>query len=200
MRSAYMSIFRWLPIALLGAAAAAQTPAGPAGSPGAMLNGGILTLDTPGFTLKLVRSSQTVAALQPKADPKFDFTPGDLLSQRSKNGYYHLGDLDLRIRKGTSGTWVGYSTALSRTPVTAIPASGTVLAAADLTPTLPADLPLRITRSWLLEGGALAMRFTLTNTGAQPVQIGALGIPMVFNNVLTGRTLDQAHAVCSFYD
>jgi hypothetical protein len=44
------------------------------------------------------------------------------------------------------------------------------------------------------------MRFTLTNTNSQPVQIGALGIPMVFNNVLTGRTLDQAHAICSFYD
>ena len=200
MQSAYISIFRWLPIAFLSAAAAAQSPAGPAASPGAMLNGGILTLDTPAFTLKLVRSSQTVAALQPKADPKFDFTPGDLLSQRSQNGYYHLGDLDLRLRKGASGAWVGYSTAFSRTPATAIPASGTVLAAADLTPTLPADLPLRITRSWLLEGGALAMRFTLTNTSSQPVQIGALGIPMVFNNVLTGRTLDQAHAVCSFYD
>jgi hypothetical protein len=165
-----------------------------------MLSGGTLTLETPAFTLKLVKSSQTVAALQPKADPKFDFTPGDLLTQRSQNGYYHLGDLDLRIRKGTSGTWVGYSTALSRTPVTPIAASGTVLAAADLSPTLPADLPLRITRSWLLDGGTLVMRFTLTNTGAQPVQIGGLGIPMVFNNVLTGRSLDQAHAVCSFYD
>jgi hypothetical protein len=84
--------------------------------------------------------------------------------------------------------------------VTPIPTSGAALAAADLTSTLPRDLPLRITRSWLLDGGTLVMRFTLTNTSAQPVQIGALGIPMVFNNVLTGRTLDQAHAICSFYD
>src|SRR6185437_14323027 len=132
-----------------------------------MLKAGIVTLETPAFTLKLVRSSQTVAALQPKADAKFDFTPGDLLVQRSQNGYYHLGDLDLRIRKGTSGPWVGYSTALSRTPVTAIATSATVLAAADLTPTLPPDLPLRITRSWLLDGGTLVMRFTLTNTSSQ---------------------------------
>src|SRR5579872_815160 len=194
MKCAYLSL------ALFVTTAAAQSPAAPAAAPGPMLNGGILTLDTPAFTLKLVRSSQTVAALQPKADPKFDFTPGDLLSQRSQNGYYHLGDLDLRIRKGTSGPWVGYSTALSRTPVTPLPASNTVLAAADLTPALPHDLPLRITRSWLLEDGTLVMRFTLTNTGSEPVQIGALGIPMVFNNVLTGRTLDQAHAICSFYD
>jgi len=73
MQSAYISVFRWLPIALLGAVAAAQQPARPA-APGAMLQGGIVTLETPEFTLKLVRSSQTVAALQPKADPKFDFT------------------------------------------------------------------------------------------------------------------------------
>ena len=200
MQSAYILIFRWAPVALLGIVAAAQQPGAPVATPGAMLTDGILTLDTPAFTLKLVRSSQTVAALQPKAEPKFDFTPGDLLAQRSQNGYYHLGDLDLRIRKGTSGSWVGYSTALSRTPVKAIPTSESVLAAADLTPALSPDLPLRITRSWLLERSTLVMRFTLTNTSSQAVQIGALGIPMVFNNVLTGRTLDQAHALCSFYD
>src|SRR5215472_13919947 len=194
MKCAYISLVLFI------ATAAAQTPAPSAATPGAMLNGGILTLDTPAFTLKLVKSSQTVAALQPKADPNFDFTPGDLLTQRSQNGYYHLGDLDLRVRQGASGPWVGYSTAFSRTPVTAISTSATVLAAADLTPTLPSDLPLRITRSWLLESGTLTMRFTLTNTSSQPVQIGALGIPMVFNNVLTGRSLDQAHAICSFYD
>src|SRR5579864_6634243 len=131
MQSAYRSILRWFPIALLGTVAVGQ-PTPRAIAPGPMLKDGTLTLDTPAFTLKLVRSSQTVAALQPKADPKFDFTPGDLLSQRSQNGYYHLGDLDLRLRKGTSGPWVGYSTAFSRAPVTAMPASGAVLAAADL--------------------------------------------------------------------
>src|SRR6185369_8829022 len=126
MKCAYISL------AFLVTTAAAQPPAPPTATPGPMLNAGILTLDTPAFTLKLVKSSQTVAALQPKADPKFDFTPGDLLTQRSQNGHYHLGDLDLRVRKGTSGPWVGYSTAFSRTPVTALSTTGTVLAAADL--------------------------------------------------------------------
>ena len=32
------------------------------------------------------------------------------------------------------------------------------------------------------------------------MQIGALGIPMIFNNVLNDRSLEQAHAICSFYD
>jgi hypothetical protein len=169
--------------------------------PGPMLAQGILTLDTPDFTLKLVRSSQTIAALLPKsATDSFDFTPGDILTERSHDGFYHLGDLDLRLRTSAASTWQSYSTALARKPVTPLPATGNDLAAADLTPTLPAEIPLKITRTWSLEDGKLALRFTLTNTSTKPVEIGSLAIPMVFNNVMNDRTLEQSHAVCSFYD
>ncbi len=51
-----------------------------------------------------------------------------------------------------------------------------------------------------MDEGKLVLRFVLTNISTKPVQIGALGIPMIFNNVLNDRTLDQAHAICSFYD
>jgi len=169
-------------------------------TPGPMLSGGTQSVDTPDFTLKLVRSSQTVAGLVPKSAPEFDFTPGDLLAERSQNGYYHLGDLDLRVRRGNAGPWISYSTALVRTPVTALSTATSVLAAADLAPTLPVDIPLKITRSWLLDQGTLVLRFDLTDRTKEPVQVGALGIPMIFNNVLTNRSLDQAHAMCSFYD
>lgn len=165
-----------------------------------MLEQGYITLNTPDFTLKLVRSSQTVAALLPKGADGFDFTPGDLLVARSQNGYYHLGDLDLRLRVNATGDWTGYSTALARKPVTALPVSGNLLAGADLAPTLPSNIPLRIVRTWALENGKLVLRFKLTNTSAQPVEIGALGIPMIFDNIITDRTLDQAHETCSFYD
>jgi hypothetical protein len=168
--------------------------------PGPMLDQGIVSIDTPQFTLKLVRSSQTVAALLPKGADGFDFTPGDLLIARSHDGYYHLGDLDLRLRVGAAGPWQSYSTAIARKPMTALPASKNILAAADLAPTLPPDIPLKIVRAWVVERGKLLLRFTLTNKTERPVEIGSLGIPMVFNNVLTDRTLDQAHAVCSFYD
>jgi len=169
-------------------------------TPGPMLEEGFLELQTPAFELRLVKSSQTVAALIPKSDSKFDFTPGDLLKARSQDGYYHLGDLDLRLREGNSGEWKGYSTALVRQPVKALAASGNVLAAADLSPTLPADIPLQITRSWGVEKGVLVLRFTLKNKTGNEVQVGSLGIPMIFNNILSDRTLEQAHAVCSFYD
>ena len=201
---------RWLAIALAAIGAVwvfsdrsvrAQEPAKKAPpAPGPMLQEGLLELRTPAFELRLVKSSQTVAGLVPKKDAKFDFTPGDLLQARSQNGYYHLGDLDLRLREGISGEWKGYSTALERQPVKVLATSATVLAAADLSPTLPADIPLQIIRSWEVENGVLVLRFTLKNKTANEVQIGSLGIPMIFNNILSDRTLEQAHAVCSFYD
>jgi hypothetical protein len=184
-------------------AVAAQAEASkPAPIPGPMLAQGIASYDTPEFNLKLVRSSQTVAALLPKSGNSdgFDFTPGDLLAQRSTDGYYHLGDLDLRLRVGKNGAWTSYSTALARKPVVALPAAAGALAAADLAPTLPADIPLKIVRVWAVEEGKLALSFTLTNTSSQDVEIGSLGIPMVFDNIMNDRTLEQAHALCSFYD
>ena len=169
-------------------------------TPGPMLAQGVQDYDTPDFTLTLVRSSQTVAALKPKGADGFDFTPGDLLTERSQDGYFHLGDITLRLRTEGSTDWKNYSTSSARTPVKTLPASASVLAAADLTPTLPADIPLRITRTWAVDEGKLVLRFAMTNISSKPVQIGALGIPMIFNNVLNDRSLDQAHAICSFYD
>lgn len=165
-----------------------------------MLSQGTVDFEIPSFTLTLVRSSQTVAALKPKGAGDFDFTPGDLLVERSKDGYFHLGDITFRLRRGPSGDWQSFSTSSARTPVRALPASKGTLAAADLTPTLPADFPLEVTRSWLLESGKLVLRFVLKNRSSQTVEIGALGIPMIFNNVLNDRSLEDAHAKCSFYD
>ncbi len=165
-----------------------------------MLADGTVDFDTPDFTLALVRSSQTVAALRPKGAEGFDFTPGDLLVERSQDGYYHLGDFDLKLRVGTSGEWKDYSSAHARQPVKTLPASAGVLATADISPTFPADLPLEIIRSWKLDDGKLVLEFKLKNKSADAVQIGALGIPLIFNNVLSHRSLDEAHVKCSFYD
>lgn len=169
-------------------------------APGPMLGQGTMELDTPDFNLVLVRSSQTVAALKPKSAPDFDFTPGDLLIERSQNNYFHLGDITIRLRNVGASDWKNYSSAANRVPVTALATSAEVLASSDLAPTFPDDIPLQIVRTWSLEGGHLALRFTLKNKSSHVIEIGALGIPMVFNNVLNNRSLDEAHARCSFYD
>src|ERR1700722_4608053 len=126
-------------LSILGAistGASAQRPSNkPAPTPGPMLDEGIVSYDTPDFTLSLVRSSQTVAALKPKGADGFDFSPGDLLTVRSRDGYFHLGDITIRLHAGDSGDWKNYSTSVTRAPVRALPASKNVLAAADLVPT-----------------------------------------------------------------
>jgi uncharacterized protein DUF5695 len=159
-----------------------------------------LDLDTPEFKLQLAKDSQTVAALEPKTTPGFDFTSSDRLSQRAANRYHRLGDLILSARVGTSGPWLKYDTADSRAPVESLPATAPTFAAANLSPTLPTDIPLTITRSWLVENDRLVLRFELKNKTNQTVELGALGIPMIFNNMLTGRTLREAHEKCSFSD
>jgi len=158
-----------------------------------------LDFESAEFCVRLTRGSQTIAALKPKAASSFDFTPADRLSARSGAGYMHLGDLTLRVRN-SGGSWQNVSTAASRTAVTALSTSDTVKAAANLKPALPASFPLSVTRSWLVEGGRLVMRVMLENSSSSPVEIGALGLPMIFNNVITDRNLDQAHAACSFAD
>ena len=156
--------------------------------------------DTPDFSVRLLKESQTIAALKPKGTSTFDFTPADRLERRSSNGYHHLGDLLLRLRVGETGPWQQYDTAAARQPVKALPVTASTLAAADLSPTLPADIPLQITRSWLVENNQLTLRFELKNSTRQTVQVGALGIPMIFNNILTGRNLKETHETCSFSD
>lgn len=191
-------------IALLSSLMRAQTLQGqnrpPVPPPTLGLEQGYLEFSTPDFNLKLVKASQTVAALQPKSSKGFDFTPADRLATRASDGFYHLGDLTLRIRKGNSGSWQEYSTATTRKSVLSLPVSGPVLAAADLTPTLAADCPVQVIRTWAIDKGRLVLRFELKNKTAEPLQIGALGIPVVFNNIITGRTLPQAHEICSFSD
>ncbi|RYX82650.1 hypothetical protein EON83_18295 [bacterium] len=176
----------------------------PTVSPDLGLSHGVDTYNTPDFELKLVKDSQTVSALIPKngrvAGQPFDFTPADWLERRAANGFHHLGDLTLRVRKGKAEAWRNLDTAAARQPVRPLTASAATIAAADLSPTLPSDSPIQITRSWAQEDGHLVLRFAIKNIATQPVDIGALGIPMVFNNIIMERSLEQAHAICSFAD
>jgi hypothetical protein len=163
---------------------------------------GFIETETAGFTVKFVKESQTLAALQPKGAGGFDFTPSDRLVSRKGNRLYHLGDLNLRVRPVESNEWKKYSSAAERVPVKAIPTTGmaNVLAAADMGSTFAEDMPLKVERFWQTENGDLVLRFKITNKTAEPLELGSVGIPMIFNNILDGKNLDAAHAECSFYD
>ena len=166
------------------------------------LEDGYLDLQTPQFKVRLVKSSQTLVSLSPTQEPSFDFAPADRLNLRAANGFNHLGDLTFRLRGMIPRPWQNYSTSAPR----AQPASGAGDRCCDRSPsriypsTLPADCPLQIIRSWRLRDGKLVLHFDIKNRSNGPIEIGALGIPLVFNNMITGRSLQQAHEICSFFD
>jgi len=164
------------------------------------LEKGTREFETADFRLGVLNSTQTVAFLRTNDSEAFDFTPGDRLQERSSNGFYHLGDLNIGLRT-VGGAWEYYSTARKRGDIDRLePGRPEILSVADLSKTLPDSIPLKVIRYWEKDGKNLVMRFTLTNTSAVPVEIGALGMPMVFNNNFNGKSLDQAHAESVFFD
>ena len=159
-----------------------------------------LSFNTTNFKVKLSNDSQTLASLQP-SDSTFDFSPFDVLSQRSGNGNYHVGDLTLRYRTGSSGTWISANTATTRKAVTAGKAeNASVKATASLAPTLPGLTALNISREWQDLNGDLALVYTITNTQTSAIEIGSLGFPIEFNSIFTNRDAATIRAKCSLTD
>ena len=153
------------------------------------------------FKLELLNSSQTVATLKANDESTLDYTPGDRLKERDKNNFYHLGDINLGLRLAGEEPWNYYSTAKNRVDVTPVVTKDPkVISAADLSATLPDSIPLSIIRYWEKEDGNLVMHFEIKNKSDKPVEIGALGIPMVFNNNFNNKSLDEAHAGNVFFD
>ncbi|MBH0112050.1 hypothetical protein I5E68_03665 [Novosphingobium sp. YJ-S2-02] len=156
-------------------------------------------ITTPAFDLALRADTQTLASLSPKGTENFDFVPAGREAERAANGYNHIGDLHLRVRQ-PGGEWTDYNSSAMRKQITALAGGKDVIAAADITSSMGDGLPLKVERRWLNEDGVLAMRFTLENTSSQAVEIGVLGMPMVFDNIILDRDLDQAHQQASFVD
>lgn len=179
-----------------------KTPSPP---PTLGLEKGLDEFQTPEFTLKLVKSSQTAAALLPKGGNGFDFTPADFLEKRASNGFYHLGDIRFAVRVQGTSEWKNYSTAANRKPVDnnfvlELPHLPTSISTSFLSPTLPEDCPIEVIRRWSNLNGKLVLSFELINKTDQTLEIGSLGIPLVFNNIMNDRNLKQSNEICSFSD
>ncbi|MGF7229906.1 DUF5695 domain-containing protein [Arachidicoccus sp.] len=166
------------------------------------LKAGFIHCTTPNFSLSLVRSSQTVASLYSRKDTVLDFTPGDRLQKRDLNRQYYLGDINIGLRLDGNRDWKFYSSANERQPILplCVEEGRQTIAAADLKPTLPKDIPLDVKRYWIKVGDDVALRFTLTNNGKSPVEVGYIGIPMIFNNMMQGEDLDITQRKNVFYD
>lgn len=148
-------------------------------------------------TLTLDPVTQTARSLAPNAMTEFDFLPGAHLRAHHGDGWYALGDIDLRLR-ALGGEWRDYSSAFHRAAVRDIALGDGDLAAADLAPLFPRDMPLDIVRRWQRRDDELVVSFDLSNRADTAIEIGGLGFAMPFDNILTGRTLDEAHDQASF--
>ena len=148
------------------------------------LSGRVIEFNTSTFSVQLVNESQTLYFLQAlSGNASSSFIPTDQMTLRQYNGNYHLGDITFRARSVGSTTWTSGDTSVSRRPVTPLNVSGSTLAAANLSPTLPSNALLDITRRWVLSNGTLELLFDVNNPQSSAVEIGALGAPLEFNNV-----------------
>ncbi|MFN3652437.1 MAG: DUF5695 domain-containing protein [Armatimonadota bacterium] len=163
------------------------------------LERGTHTLETPDYTLVLGNEAGVAVSLLPEGGGGFDFLPADRLAVRSGDGSVHLGDLSFRARRAGESEWKSFSTYARRRPVARLSATPAAVTD-DLAGTLPAGTPLKVVRSWENVKGRLRLTFRVSNPGDAPVEIGALGLPMPFNNIITDRRLEEAHAKCSFTD
>lgn len=148
------------------------------------LQDGLLTFDTPSFSVQLVKDSQTLYSLKTKDNSSgFDFIPGDVMTQRQSDGNYHLGDITFRARLVGSSSWTTGDSAARRKSIAPLAVSGSTLASAALAPTLPTGSLLNITRRWVVKDGEFQLLFDVINSQKQAVEIGSLGVPLEFNNV-----------------
>src|SRR5690606_23084144 len=120
-------------------------------------------------------------------------------TKRDRDKFFHFGDINLSVRSVGEPTWQHYSSAEKRQAVAPLTTTNNTLAAADITPTL-GNIPLKVSRYWDNINGDLSLRFVIENNTDKPIEIGSLGIPMIFNNNLDWKSLDSAHADNVFFD
>ncbi|WAO96718.1 Hypothetical protein NCS54_01440200 [Fusarium falciforme] len=162
------------------------------------LGNGFIEVDIGNFKARIARDAQVLTSLSPAGD-SFDFLPSDLLDVRARNGQYHWGDITFRYRKEKDTEWIDGDSSQKRQPVKKTIAGKGVLAASDMSPTLPTG-PLSIVREWLDVSGDLGLQFTIKNTGKDSIEIGSLGFPAEFNSIFSNRKATEMQAHCSLSD
>lgn len=152
------------------------------------------------LNLQLLNSSQIASSIKlVHADTSFDYTATELLNKRDRNGFFHIGDINLKIRDAGNQEWQSFSSANNRQKVLELKPEGNVLAMADLSPTLQ-NIPLKVIRKWENINGNLQLTFQIINNSNKSIEIGGLGIPLPFNNNMDWKSLDEAHAKNVFFD
>lgn len=133
------------------------------------------------FQLEIDEDRQTITSLKGGERPKtFEFACVDTDIQRKGDYYHQLGDISISIRNEIDREWKEYRTAVEG---------------------LMENCPLDIKRSWKEDDqGTLVFCLNVRNQTQHAIEIGSLGIAMIFNHYFTGKTLDESHQNCTFSD
>lgn len=168
--------------------------------------GNASSFQTSDFNFQIEQSNNYLVSLAPRVagliPSTFDFSPVNATPYRQAPGHYHTGDIRLRFKNSNQITWTIVDSALSRDAVQEISIgqnTSSILSAADITSTLNSSV-VKVVRSWEQQRGDLVMMFNLTNTNSSALEIGGLGFPIEFNNVLQYRDAEGQYQNCSFID
>lgn len=173
-----------------------------------------------GLAFSISNVSGTIASVNDVNAPAgFSYTPAD--APRQATGYHHLGDVTLRFRPYASLPSTPYTEVTTAVvdrhgpvaPMVAGNLPGSIWAS-DVTPVLAASaggsddalLGLTVVREYTPapDGLGIIMSLVVTNTNNASsdadatIEIGGLGVSMVFNQDWSGLSLEQAAAQCSF--
>lgn len=74
-----------------------------------------------------------------------------------------------------------------------------LLFSSDLSPTMALG-PLSVIREWIDVSGHLGLQITITNSGHEDVEIGALGFAAAVNKIFTKRNVSEVNEKCSFME
>lgn len=142
-----------------------------------------------------------IESLRPASNSSFDFSPSDVFELRNGPGQYHTGDLTFRYRWDNGSDWQDADTAALRLNTSSFLAAEPALLNTSLNPQLPQlTNGIEVFRTWATLEGDLTLEFTIQNTEARPLELGAVGMPIEFNNIFTGRTAVNTTNECVLID
>lgn len=157
------------------------------------------------FIFEMGNYSQLAMGLSPVANSSFDFTPSKRIKDRRISGMNYLGDINVQFRLLSDTSWTTYYSATQRLGNKVVVSNqGNTLSKSILV--LPKTINdfIQITRTWEKvkdgKGDALVLKFTIENKTNSKIELGGLGFPLIFNNILQGQSLEAAHKENSFYD
>lgn len=160
------------------------------------------TFSTGAFHGIFAADSGLLKSLRPTSQLTFDFSPSDYFHLRDgKHNVYHTGDITGQWRVQGETQWQELNSAYNRDLQPQTEEASGVLLRSNYDAVFPkASQFLHITRDWLAQDTDLVLRASVSNKHPRPIEIGAFGFPIEFDNIFTNLTDPEIQSRCVFVD